>query len=336
MRTVKPVLIVSHADADGHIIAEQTRRNLAMVPAFSVSTVVDPARTRDHRVWMRLGQIREIDVSEIVFFVDLMFAPDSFVAEANALSEFAMERPAKRFFVLDHHPLPLERLRRAPNLGAAYRADVVDCTFGRASWLMVIAALLEKQPTRARAESEDQKLLAEGIRRAAAIGGPLPGEKLLALIRFECWDELIELGRDDPSFHRLPRGFRPAKAKVSNILRRLDRRAADLVQSSTVPGDGGRSAAVSYDLELLEPGVVPAPTPASLYASDLEPIVMLLELAAIYLTRDPNSSFTKEQLIGKARELSGAALPLNEIDMKIVLGKAGFLKKLPGGRFRLK
>ena len=153
MRTVKPVLIVSHADADGHIIAEQTRRNLAMVPAFSVSTVVDPARTRDHRVWMRLEQFREIDVSEIVFFVDLMFAPASFVEEANALSTFAMERPATRFFVLDHHPLPLERLRRAPNLGAVYRSDVVDCTFGRTSWLMVIAALLEKQPTRAHARS---------------------------------------------------------------------------------------------------------------------------------------------------------------------------------------
>ena len=63
---------------------------------------------------------------------------------------------------------------------------------------------------------------------------------------------------------------------------------------------------------------------------------MLLELAAIYLTRDPTSSFTREELIEKARELSGAALPLDELDMKIVLGKSGFLKKLPGGRFRLK
>jgi len=333
---VKPVLIVSHADADGHVIAEQMRRNLAMVPAFNVSTVVDPARTRDHRTWMRLGEIREIDASEIIFFVDLMFAPASFIAEADALSTFAMERPATRFFVLDHHPLPLERLRRAPNLGAAYRSDVVDCTFGRASSLMVIAALLEKQPTRVSAESEDQKLLAEGIRRAAAIGGPLPGEKLLALIRFECWDELIELGRDDPSFHRLPRGFRPARAKMSKILRRLDRRAADLVKSDTAPGSGGRSAAMSYDLELLDAGVVPTPSPASLDASDLEAIVMLLELAAIYLTRDPNSSFSREELIEKARELSGDALRLDEMDLKIVLGKAGFLKKLAGGRYRLK
>src|SRR5258706_9790438 len=115
MRAVKQVLIVSHADADGHVIAEQMRRNLAMVPTFNISTVVDPARTRDHRAWMRLRQIPEIDASEIIFFVDLMFAPASFIEEADALSAFAMERPGTLFFVLDHHPLPLERIRRAPN-----------------------------------------------------------------------------------------------------------------------------------------------------------------------------------------------------------------------------
>jgi hypothetical protein len=91
-------------------------------------------------------------MSQSVFFVDLMFAPSSFEAEAEALVEFAKSRPEKQFFLLDHHPLPLRRLSRANNLHSVYRSDVVDCTFGHASWLMVIAALLEKQPTRPEAD----------------------------------------------------------------------------------------------------------------------------------------------------------------------------------------
>jgi hypothetical protein len=333
---MKQVLIVSHADADGHVIAEQVRRNLSMVPTFDVSTVVDPERTKDHRIWMNLERISEIESSEIVFFVDLMFAPPSFISEAEALVEFALERRTKEFFLIDHHPLPLKRLSRAWNLHSVYRPDVFDCTFGHASWLMVIAALLEKQPTRVTANAE-QELLATGIKRAAAIGGPLAGDKLLALMRFECWGELTELGRDDAAFHRLPRGRRPANYPVSELMHQLDRLATDLQLSS--PGEGithlKRSAAMSYDLELVPSGVSPAPIITPSDPRDLEAIMILLELAAISLTEDPDSSFSMEQLLDRARELGGSAVRVDENDIKIVLGKAGFLKK-EGGRFRLK
>jgi hypothetical protein len=339
VRDVKEVLIVSHADADGHLIAEQVRRNLAAVPAFRVSTVVDPVRTKDHRTWTRLDGITEIETADLVFFVDLMFAPASFVAEADALVDFVRQRPEKRFFLLDHHPLPLERLRRAPNLRAVYRSDVVDCTFGQPSWLMVIAALVEKQPTRVRAENANQRLFAEGIKRAAAPGGPLPGDKLLALLRFGCWGELLELGRDDREFHRLPRGLRPSSGPTSDVLERLDKRATDLLKASCVKGSRGeeeRSRAMSYDLDLLDTEVLPAPSYAPYRHDDLEAIVTLLELAAIYLTPDPDSSFTQRELIDKARELGGDEIIPDEVDLKIVLGKAGFLKKLSAGRFRMK
>ncbi len=69
------VLVVGHADADGHIITEQVRRNLALIDTFDVKTVVDPLRTKDHKAWMKLETLTEIDDSDIVFFVDMMFAP---------------------------------------------------------------------------------------------------------------------------------------------------------------------------------------------------------------------------------------------------------------------
>jgi hypothetical protein len=336
VRAVKQVLIMSHADADGHVIAEQVRRNLVMVPTFEVSTVVDTERTRDHRIWMNLERISEIETSEIVFFVDLMFAPPSFVAEAEALVGFVLQRRTKEFFLLDHHPLPLKRLSHAYNLHSVYRPDVVDCTFGHASWLMVIAALLEKQPTRIIANAE-QKLLAKGVKRAAAIGGPLAGDKLLTLMRFERWGELLELGRDDAIFHRLPRGRRPTNDPLSDLMHQLDRLATDLLQFP--PGAGKphlkRSAAISYDLDLVPSGVSPAPIITPSDPRDLEAIMTLLELAAISLTEDPDSSFTMQQLLERARELGGSEVRVDENDIKIVLGKAGFLKK-EGGRFRLK
>lgn len=109
-------LIVSHADADGYLIAEQMRRNLELIPSFEVKTLVDPDRTKDSRVWRRLETLHEVDNADLVFFVDLMFSPDSFVEEAKKLVIFVKSRPKKQFFLIDHHPLPLRRLESAQNL----------------------------------------------------------------------------------------------------------------------------------------------------------------------------------------------------------------------------
>ena len=49
-------------------------------------------------------------VQTLIFFVDLMFAPASYAQEAAALLRLVQDRPQKRFFLIDHHPLPLRRL----------------------------------------------------------------------------------------------------------------------------------------------------------------------------------------------------------------------------------
>ena len=101
------VVVIGHADADGYIIAEQTRRNLAQVKSFDVNVVVDPHRTKDHNTWLHLDQFNEIDSADYVFFVDLMFAPNTYATEAQALTDFVQSKPQKKFFLVDHHPLPL-------------------------------------------------------------------------------------------------------------------------------------------------------------------------------------------------------------------------------------
>jgi hypothetical protein len=332
----RPVLVVSHADADGHVIAEQVRRNLESVSSFKVTTLVDPVRTKDHKAWTRLDEINEIESSDWVFFVDLMFAPSSFETEASALVKFANDRPSKMFFVLDHHPLPLRRLSSAPNVRAVYRQDVLDCTWGTASWLMVVAALCEKQPTRAKKmKSPILDVLVKGIRRAAAPGGSLSGEKLSALMRFDQWDGLVDVGREESAEHRLPRGRRDPTETPSKAMARLDMMATDLIKAASKRRHQVGKA-MSYDfgssIDLTPPTL---DTPAA-QPKDLEAIVMLLELAAIYLTTSPGASFTEQQLLAQAQAIGGDEIKLDPADIKIVLGKSGFLKKTPDGRYAFK
>jgi len=343
---MRQVLIVSHADADGHVIAEQVRRNLTAIPSFNVSTVVDPERTKDHTTWTKLDMIPEIESKDIVFFVDLMFAPASFSGEADALVEFVLARPETAFFVLDHHPLPLRRLNRAQNLHTVYRPDVFDCTFGFSTHLMVIAALLEKpQATRIGSLVQpDDAALAKGLKRAAAPGaspdGVLAGDKLLALLRHDCWAELEALGRDDPKYHYIPRGRRPTGAPTSSLVKRLVALATELLDSATKPRrrshrtQPGRTP-MSYDFGTAVDQSPPTPHIETADRRDLEAIVTLLELAAICLTTGPDSSFTKQQLLDEARRIGGDDIDLDENDVNIVLGKAGFLRKI-GGRLRMK
>lgn len=334
MRTVKrQVLVVSHADADGHVIAEQVRRNLSVVKTFEVTTVVDPIRTKDHRAWLNLDAIGEIEESDLVFFVDLMFAPASFGAEADALVRFVRERPSKEFFVLDHHPLPIRRLSVAPNLRALYRQDVLDCTIGPSSWMMTIAALCEKQPTRADKKPDD-KVLAKGVQRAAAPGGALPGEKLLALLRFNHWEELKALGQEAVAEHPMPRGRRRAGFPPSKALVRLDEIATELLHAAESRHHRSGST-MSYDFEAVAHGKPPKVTTSVPQANDLEAIMMLLELAAIHLTPTPGAEFSLEDLLGQARVIGGEEIVLDQKDAEIVLKKAAFLRK-QGKRFCLR
>jgi len=80
---------------------------------------------------------------------------------------------------------------------------------------------------------------------------------------------------------------------------------------------------VSCDVD----GPVILPRSAPLDPRDLEGIVSVLEIAAIYLTEDPESTFTEAELLAKAHEISGADFPFQDVDARIVLRHASFLSR---------
>lgn len=324
------VVVIGHADADGHLITEQVRRNLARIRGFKVTTVVDPLRTRDHKAWLHLDTFPEVKPADMVFFVDLMFAPASFVQESQALVDFVSHYSDKRFFLFDHHPLPLRRLEAARNLRVIYRPEVFDCALGPRSGMMVVAALCEKQRQQVADVTTDQhEVIAEGMRRAAALGGNLPGDKLLALIRANCWDAFVELGEEAREQHRLPRGRRPA-GKQSPALRKLDRAASELIRTGAKPG----RMAMSYDQDVssqrysYESGRRARETNKVASGRDLEAIVTLLEVAALSLTTEEGATFSRERLIKEARDIGGPEIDLQDEDIDIVLTKQSFLVKV--------
>lgn len=333
------VVVIGHADADGHIIAEQTRRNLARVKSFDVGMVVDPTRTKDHKAWAHLDEIQEIEDADYVFFVDLMFAPSTYAEEARALTEFAQRNSNKHFFLIDHHPLPLQRLEAADNLRVVYRPDVAECALGPRTGMMVVAALCESQPSEV-AKSVKEPVhaeLAKGMKRAAALGGTLPGEKLSALLKADRWDAVLKLGRDDPEFHRLVRGRRVAGSPQSKTMKAVEREAIDLLSEHPLEPTSKARKAMAYDIDVaseqlsydtgrptLHRNAPPSP-------KDLGIIATLLEVAALSLTTEAGKVFTVTQLIQEARKLGGPDLMIDEADAKIVLHKQSFAKKVVGG-----
>ena len=118
-----------------------------------------------------------------------------------------------------------------------------------------MAALCERQNSFvAGAKEPIHDTIALGMRRAAAIGGDLPGENLLALLQGNCWDELEMLGRDEREFHRLPRGRRSPTLTPSKTLMSLYETAEAIrggtykeVQTSDTFSEWGEY--MSYDIE---------------------------------------------------------------------------------------
>ena len=342
------VLIIGHADADGHVIVEQVRRNLELIGNFNLRTVVDPERTKDHKIWLSLETMDEVGDANVVFFVDLMFAPSTFASEASALVEFVSSYPDKKFFLLDHHPLPLRRLSDASNLRVIYRPNVFQCTFGPRSGLMVIAALCEKQKANvADIVTPEHETISIGMRRAAAIGGPLPGPKLLAILKANRWDLIRELGEEDKEFHFLPRGRRSSKGPKSKVLTHIDEVAQSIL--SMEEGKYGKlnletteESSMAYDMDIRNQRYDQDPngrlrlSNEPVPSKDLEALVTLLEVAALSLTTSQDTTFTYEELFNEAREYAGDQFDLDKKDVNIILEKASFIKKLSQHEFCLR
>lgn len=76
---------------------------------------------------------------------------------------------------------------------------------------------------------------------------------------------------------------------------------------------------MSYDFEGLTDHRAPIVTTYVPQATDLEAIVMMLEVAHLALTLTPDARYTEEQLFDQVRAMGGNDLVIDERDMRIVL-----------------
>lgn len=213
------VLIVGHADADGHLAAEQSRRNSLRSGASRCEVFVDVKRTANYRIWR--NHLSEIPIcsADTVVFVDLMFHPDDVVGSVNVLTELASENPEKQFIVIDHHPysgLPALSV----NLSIWFTSAVYTCCFGPPSALMVVAAICDRdeEPVVAMID-ETMRRRALGMERAAA-DRTLAGNNLLRLLASDRWDLIEELAKEPKDVHQRVRGRRHSQQPLSPGLER--------------------------------------------------------------------------------------------------------------------
>jgi hypothetical protein len=95
---------------------------------------------------------------------------------------------------------------------------------------------------------------------------------------------------------------------------------------------------MSYDSEVESPARGPLPTDQSYIAydpTDLEWIVMLMEIAGICLTSKPGDAFSWDALFAEMRSLAGPD-PIDETAARLVAASARWLQRLPCGRFCLR
>ncbi len=213
------VLIVGHADADGHLAAEQSRRNTLRSGASRCEVFVDVKRTANYRIWR--NHLPEIPIcsADTVVFVDLMFHPDDVVGSVNVLTELASKNPEKQFIVIDHHPysgLPALSV----NLSIWFTSAVYTCCFGPPSALMVVAAICDRdeEPVVAMID-ETMRRRALGMERAAADRN-LAGSKLLRLLANDRWDLIEQLAEESKDVHQRVRGRRHSRQPLSPGLER--------------------------------------------------------------------------------------------------------------------
>ena len=207
-------IVFGHADADGHLAAEQTRDYLVQRD-LSVKTVVS-SKTHNYRFWEKLP---EFDLSdyELVIFVDIAFRfrePSESLARLLVVSD---RQPHKQFIAIDHHPLVPPRNPRE-NVQLVEVSDPYDCCLGVPDPdRMQVAALCDGSPTRV-TPTPLLRRRALGVKRAAADVGGVAGDRLLELIRERRWDFFEALADEDYEMHRSARGFRRLSNQTSPLL----------------------------------------------------------------------------------------------------------------------
>lgn len=214
----KRVLVVGHADADGHLAAEQSRRNVLKLGAKSCSVFVDPGVTKNYRFWDRHLPNFDFGEAETIIFVDIMLNPKTLKKSFACLIEKVLKEKHRQFILIDHHPLG--GLPGIPeNLKICFTPIVYTCCYGPPSDIMIVASICDRD------EKPIQEMItfthrhrAKGVRRAAADTKELAGAPLLRLLSLDRWDIIESLADENDDMHRTVRGMRLLRLPSSDAL----------------------------------------------------------------------------------------------------------------------
>lgn len=214
----KKALLFAHADGDGHLAAEQSRRNLVEDGYDVQAVVVHPTLTRNWRFWSQHFQEADFSDNEYIFVVDIMLAGKEWKDNCASLLKRVRAEPHRRFHVIDHHHVAINE-RLPANLKLEFTKSVYDCCYGGSSELMLIASICDRdeQPVQNRLTQRHRRIAA-GISRAVSDRAVLAGAPLLRLIRNECWAVFEQLADEPADYHRTFYGNRTAKEPLSPLL----------------------------------------------------------------------------------------------------------------------
>lgn len=212
-----PALLFGHADADGHLATEQTRRNLKRA-GVKVSQVVISPETASFRFWTDYFPRVDFVKHGLVVTVDLAFSFKNPRESLSAVVKTVRSNPSTQFIILDHHPL-LNPNQMPANLRLVSVDRVYDCCLGIATDdFMAVASICDGgvivSSGRAR---ESHMKRAVGLRRAAA-EKQLNGDPLLRLLRQKKWSFFEALADEPAEYHRTVRGRRSSRGFASPLL----------------------------------------------------------------------------------------------------------------------
>lgn len=224
----KRALVIGHADGDGHIATEQSRRNLA-AEGWLVDTLVDPRVTRNWRLWSKHLQTLSFASYAYVVFVDLMW-PSREQEAAIAWDILDWQAQAHRkteFLVIDHHALPTTT--PADNVTFIESPTVFDCCYGQPTDMMLVAAICDRdiEPV-ADLLTKDHHHRALGLKRAVTDRQGLAGRPILNFLASDAWDVFERLADEPASYHRTMYGNRLEREPSSPTLRALRHQYANV------------------------------------------------------------------------------------------------------------
>ena len=218
LKDMSPAIIFGHADADGHLAAEQTRTNMTREGIEVRELIVGP-ETKNYKFWESTFATVDLREFRLAVVVDIAFSFRDTDQSVRCLLRTVECHAETHFLVIDHHPL--NHSDNIPNNLSLIQVDsAYDCCVGTPSdELMVVAAICDgdAKVVKPRTLPEHVKR-ATGIRRAAADIGGIAGSTLLSLIRDRNWDFFEALATEPAECHRNVRGRRVASGQKSPLL----------------------------------------------------------------------------------------------------------------------